>query len=374
MNSIFGYEPKISRAIKDNLGNSSAVFSLNEDELRDLFGPWSGYAGKITPEALHQAEKELESLEMEGFRFISEGEPGYPVLLSECPDPPAGLYMKCSDPPERIFNQNDFISVIGTRDLSQYGEYWCRRIVGTLAASPTRPAVVSGLAIGADICAHLAALECGIPTIAVLPTGIRDIYPYKHRKAADRIASTPGCALVTDFPPDTIPKPVNFLRRNRIIAGISRATILIESKSRGGGLMTARLACGYGREVFALPGRIDDIRSAGCNALIREKVAEPVTSLDALADALWDFRLKIKSQPSAGERVRTVFSLRGGNVEKLAAMAEAIQRKRGISLDELCRELGTEYGETAMLAGILENEGIIVTDLAQRCSIAAKIC
>ena len=124
--------------------------------------------------------------------------------------------------------------------------------------------IVSGLALGVDITAHAAALEGGLPTVGVSPVGIDDVYPRRHVPFVERMCATPGCALVTDYPPGTFPAAFSFIRRNRIIAGLAGSTVLIESRIKGGGMITARLAAGYGRDVFAVPGRIDDIRSQGC--------------------------------------------------------------------------------------------------------------
>ena len=375
LNAIFGYEPKISRTLIENLGSAAAVFSLSAGELRDIFGPYSKYIPKISPDAVSLAEKELERLESEGFEFISITEPSYPALLLECPDPPAGLYVRSSTPAAQLFGSRPSVSVVGTRDISQYGIEWCRRIVGAMSQAPEKPVIVSGLAIGVDICAHLAALECGLPTIAVIPTGIADVYPRRHGAAAGRIASTPGCALVTDYPPGTVPQPVNFLRRNRIIAALSRATVLVESKAKGGGTMTARLAADYGREVFALPGRIDDLRSAGCNLLIHEKIAEPIVSLAGLPEALGLGHWNRRRSPDLLEEVRGRFAgrLEDGVMQDMLRIADAVRRQRGISLDELCVSLGMDYATVSALAGLLESEGFISTDLLQRCAIEVKI-
>ena len=176
----------------------------------------------------------------------------------DCPDCPIGLYIRSNSDIEEIFDDAPCISIVGTRDISPYGDEWCKRIVHSLAEAPIKPVIVSGLAYGVDICAHQAALDAGLRTIAVIPTGIDDLYPYYHRRIAERIASTPGCALISDFPLKTSPQAATFLRRNRIIAGLSAATILVESKQKGGGMITCSTAFSYGREAWVLPGRIGD--------------------------------------------------------------------------------------------------------------------
>ncbi|MBR5499206.1 MAG: DNA-processing protein DprA, partial [Bacteroidales bacterium] len=161
LNRIFGFEPKIALALISHLGGAGEVFRLGRKEIDSLLGPHSKYAGSISDEAVDKAYIELETLERCGIRFIGWGEDNYPELLKECEDPPTGLYIKSSSPIEELWNNRRMISIIGTRDLSPYGREWCERIVGSLAdtSSENRPTIVSGLALGVDICAHNAALK-----------------------------------------------------------------------------------------------------------------------------------------------------------------------------------------------------------------------
>lgn len=372
LNRIFGYEPRFASALIRSLGSASAVFDLSGEELFSILGPFCRYRDRINDGAREESEKELGRLASYGFSFISMSEDCFPSLLRECEDSPAGLYMRSSSPPEAVFNTGPAISVVGTRDISLYGKEWCPKIIGALAESG--PTIVSGLAFGVDICAHMAALAYGIPTIAVIPVGIDNVYPSSHRVAAEKIAAAPGSALITDYPPGTRAVPVNFIRRNRIIAGMSQATILVESKDRGGGTMTARLASGYGRDVLALPGRIDDVRSGGCNRLLAEKIAEPLSSLQELPGSLGLGKGAPRRKRDLGDEIRRGRPA-GSDPEEtalLVKMAEMIKGDRGINLDELCRKGGLGYGRTVALAGILESEGFIDIDLLQRCTIHDK--
>jgi len=371
LNTIFGYEPRFSHKLIDALGSAEAVFSLTESEKREIFGPYNKYPGLINGKALEAASDEYECLVRDGVRVVSIFDEEYPPLLRECSDAPMALYVLGSSSLTEIFNARPGIAVVGTRDLSTYGREWCRRMVEAVSQAPSSPTIVSGLAIGVDVNAHLAALDHGLPTIAVLPVGIDDVYPKRHGGVADRICRTPGGALITDYPPHTAPLAVNFLRRNRIIAGMSGATLLVESRIRGGGMMTARLASGYGREVVALPGRIDDVRSEGCNLLIREKIAEPVTSLALLPEQLGLGVYRPGREKDLAETVATRMDgkLPEETVPVVVSLALEIKSTRGISLDELCRETGMDYREVALYAGLLESEGIITIDLMQRCSV-----
>ncbi len=373
LNRIFGYEPRTALALMREFGSAAAVFERPAGEIDSLLGPFSKFRGMVNASAPEREEKELERLEALGCRFLPFTHPDFPALLKECEDPPAGLYYRSGSSPGEIFGADEYVAVVGTRDASPYGREWCTRMVRAMAQAPRRPSIVSGLAFGIDITAHRAALESGLPTVAVLPNGIDEVYPRAHQAVAAQIALTPGCALVTDYPPGTGPVAFTFLRRNRIIAALSRATILVESKARGGGLMTCRLASGYGRDVYALPGRIDDIRSAGCNTLIAEKTAEPIVNLADLGRQLGLGCYNLRKGSDLSESVKRRYSaLPEEKSSALLRLALAVKKNRGACLDELCSLLEMPYPEVAGLAGILEGDGIICIDLMQRCTINAK--
>ncbi len=372
LNRIFGYEPAAAMNLVRHFGSPGAVFSQDSKTLDSVIGPYSKYRGLLNHDELELSARELEKLRDFGCVFVIFGEPGYPPLLAECPDAPVGLYIRSSTPPEELFCGRDSISIVGTRDLSPYGKDWTERIVGAISRSNSKPVIVSGFAMGVDITAHLAALAFGLPTVAVIPVGIDDIYPQRHRTVAEKMLRTPGCAIVTDFPPGTSPVAFNFLRRNRIIAGMSRATILTESKARGGGTMTARLAASYGRELFCLPGRIDDLRSAGCNILIKEQLAEAIADPDGIAAQL-GLGCKRKGVKELEELLLSCYGSAGEQVcARLCAVARFIKSNRGVTPEEICRKLELPYGDVAAACSLLESDGFICMDLLQRCSIDNK--
>ena len=372
LNRIFGDTPRISRAIVEGLGGAAAAFSLGTEDLRDIFGPGIRGIDRINKDTLEQSVEELARLESSGVKYICILEDAYPKALKECDDAPVGLYCRSSSPPESVFGRTPCISVVGTRDMSSYGKEWCERIVATLAGAPVKPVIVSGLAIGVDITAQMTALTTGIPTIGVIPTGIDEIYPRRHTVAAEKIIASEGGAIISDFPPGTETYQGNFLKRNRIIAGMSVATILIESRVKGGGMMTANLASGYGRDVFALPGRIDDPRSGGCNVLLGRKMAEPVVSLETLCDELGLGSGTGGRKETAEERIRRTFP-----EEPLCSIclhvAEAVREERGITPDMICRKTGIPFTEVSRACWMMEGEGILEMDLLQRCTIKSKI-
>lgn len=376
LNRIFGFEPKYALALIGHLGSASEVFRLSDKELISLTGPRFKYKGNINARAVHAAKEELIRLESSGVSFCGWTEDDYPSLLQECEDAPVGLYVRSVSKPSELWNSGESIAIVGTRDISPYGREWCGKTVRHLSHSAAKPCIVSGLALGTDIEAHRAALDCGLPTIGVMATGPDSIYPYRHRESARQIAQTPGCALVTDYPPGTAPLAIHFLRRNRIIAGLSRATVLVESKIKGGGMMTCRLAFSYNRDVFALPGRIDDVRSQGCNELIRQKIAEPITSLSMLSECL---RLPDSCRKKESHTVESAVIQRfsgstdSRTLERICLIIKQIKKHRGITLEDMAGSLGMSYREVSQTAGLLEIEGFITIDILQRCCINHKI-
>ena len=374
LGTIFGFEPKTALALISYAGNAASVFRLTEDELKHLLGPYSRNRWKISNKALDEAYRTLVSLQDKGIYFIGYTENGYPDLLKECEDAPAGLYVRSDTPPEELWAPERSISIVGTRDISPYGKEWCEKIVSGLASSEERPLIISGLALGTDICAHKCSLEAGLPTIAVMATGPESIYPHRNEATARLMARTPGCALVTDYPPGTSPLPVHFLRRNRIIAGMAQATILVESKIKGGGMMTSRLAFSYNREVYALPGRADDLRSQGCNRLIREKIAEPLTSIPEMLESLGMKSRRIRSRPDIREVILSIYSgnMDSSRIDLMQTIISSIDKERGITLEGISEKTGIPYHAVRNLCSIMESDGLISTDLLQRCSIRSK--
>ena len=375
LNRILGFEPKTAHRLIGVTGSASAAFNLTAEEKFEILGPYSKISSLLNDKEIRYSEEELARLRDAGCDFITMTDRGYPELLNECEDAPLGLYFRSCSTPEEVFDVRPQVAVVGTRDISLYGKEWCRRIVGAMALAAARPLIVSGFAYGTDIIAHLSALESGLPTVAVLPTGIDDIYPTRHRKYAETLCSTPGCALVSDYPPGTEPKAINFIRRNRIIAGMCSGTILVESKSRGGGMITARLAASYDRDLLVLPGRADDLRSQGCNILLREKVAEPITDTVHFLDVLGLGRASRRKKENIENEIIALYGqlLSEEELSDMLAILSLVRKQRGITLDDISSTLRLSFGAVSRLIGMLESDGIICTDLLQRCAINLKI-
>ncbi|WP_298781283.1 DNA-processing protein DprA [uncultured Polaribacter sp.] len=225
------------------------------------------------------------------FNYISQNKIEYNYFLED--NYPANLH-NCVDAPILLFkdgninlNNDKIISIVGTRNISSYGRDFCNNLIEELAEY--NPIIVSGFAYGVDICAHKAALQKKLQTIAVLAHGFEQIYPKVHKKYINQVNENGG--FLTEFWSEEQPLRENFLKRNRIVAGISKATIIIESAEKGGSLVTADIANSYNRDVFALPGRSTDLYSKGCNNLIKNNQAHLLTSVNDIVKMLnWDLQ------------------------------------------------------------------------------------
>jgi len=369
LNRVSGNSPLSGRELIDHYGSASAAVNAPIEEWEALLG---GPCEPISQKILDESAAELEKLATEGKRFIGMDEDDYPTLLRECPDCPLGLYVHSGAPLASIFEMRPCIAIVGTRDISPYGKEWCRRIVKSLADADIPPVIVSGLAFGADAIAHMSALEFGTGTVGVMATGLDKVYPWRHVPLAGQIVDSPCGALVTDYPCGTSPVALNFIRRNRIIAGLCRATIVIESKSKGGSLLTARYAVDYDREVYALPGRADDVRSEGCNSLIATKMAELIVDGDDLARKL-GLTSSARGRMPLRER-KMLFKdrlvRRYGETSPLISIGLAVMDNSGAGLEELARACCRSYTDTLQGIAVLQADGFVTMDLLQRCSPA----
>lgn len=262
-----------ARKLITYLGSPEAVFSEKPAILKQIPGVGEHLAGQVTARDLvAEADAEIVRMKKYGISCVYYQDDAYPWQLKNCEDGPLLLYYRGN--PD--FGRTRCISVVGTRNASPYGRETTEAIVSGLAKKYPELVIVSGMAYGIDIAAHRSALANGLDTFAVMAHGLHTIYPSSHASTASRMLSQG--ALLSDFPTTMKPERNNFLRRNRIIAGLSEATLVIESGKKGGALITAELAASYNREVFAVPGRTTDPYSAGCNHLIQQNIAALVTS------------------------------------------------------------------------------------------------
>ena len=264
------------------LGNAQTIIEHHAN-IRDIFPDASEKLVnglRNIDEAKARAEAELEFCQKHGILPLPMNDEHYPARLRECDDAPLMLFYRGN----ADLNQQRVINIVGTRHCTAYGKDVISRFVRDLKALCPQLMIVSGLAYGVDINAHRAALENGYETVGVLAHGLDQIYPPRHRETAVKMISQGG--LLTEFFTQTNADKVNFVRRNRIVAGMSDACILVESAARGGGLITARLSRDYNRDVFAFPGRVGDEYSKGCNNLIRNNGAALITSAQDFVEAM----------------------------------------------------------------------------------------
>ncbi|PNP96639.1 DNA-processing protein DprA [Hoylesella timonensis] len=279
------------------LGSATAVIEHRRN-IRDVLpdaSPKLVQSLQQLDEPLHRAEIELQWDLENGVMPLCMNDENYPQRLRQCDDAPLMLFYKGNI----NLNQRRVICVVGTRRNTVYGEDLIRRFMRELRQLCPQLLVVSGLAYGVDIIAHRQALQNGYPTVGVLAHGVDYLYPARHKQTADEMVKKGG--LLTEFLTQTNADKVNFVRRNRIVAGISDACVVVESAAHGGGLITASLARTYNREVFAFPGNVGSQYSEGCNNLIRDNVAGLISNADDFVKSMnWDDDVKLQRAQQVG--------------------------------------------------------------------------
>lgn len=280
--SLKGINMILGQQLLSAVGSEENFFNASESQLGALLGVNNKLLSKsYRDKILEDARAEAGYIKANNVSFIYFTDSGFPVRLTECDDAPLGLFAvgNCD------LNKSHFVSIVGTRHVTPYGMSFINNLVADISKKIDDVVIVSGLAYGADIAAHRAALNNGIPTIAVFAHGLSTVYPAAHRNDAARIVKSSGMVLTEYFHTAPIHRG-NFLSRNRIVAGLSDCVVVAESAIKGGALVTARIASQYNRDVFALPGRISDIYSAGCNALIAKNEAALIQNADDLISAM----------------------------------------------------------------------------------------
>ena len=302
----------------------------------------------LSREALAFAEKELAFVEKHGIGLYYYKDANYPYRLAQCVDAPLLMYAKGNV----NVDTKHVLSIVGTRMPSERGKDWCRRLVLDLAAKVPDLTIVSGLAYGIDVVAHKAALEAGIPTVIIPAHGLDRIYPSVHRQVA--IQSLDKGGILTEYACGTEPERFNFVARNRIVAGLADALVVVESKKKGGSLITADMAIDYGRDVFALPGRSDDECSAGCNDLIKRNRAQLIENADDLIAAMqWE---EVKSKVLQTTMLEMLANL-SPTQERLVALLREVED--GLHINQIVMETQMSYGAVSADLVMLELEDIV---------------
>lgn len=308
---------------------------------------WRHISEKGMGKAMERAEKEADFVEQHRIATYWCDDEGYPMRLRQCPDRPLMLFGKGN----LQLDGGKFVSVVGTRNATERGKEQARQLVLDLAERVPNLTIISGLAYGIDIAAHRAAIEAGIPTLIIPGHGLDRIYPALHRNVA--VAALEHGGLLTEYPSGSRPDPWHFIARDRIIAGMADAVVVVESKEKGGALITAQMALDYDRELFACPGRPADECSAGCNQLIRKQKAHLLSCADELVEEMgWETGAR---QPLQTEMVDLFVELTDSQRIILDKLHED---EEGMHINSIVIETGMDYAQVSADLMMMEMQGI----------------
>ena len=333
-----------ARKILTHVSDHEAIFRDKKLLVGKIPGLGEWHIRQITSsDVIERAEREIHYMIKNEIRALYFEDQDYPRRLCQCNDAPVVLFVKG----DVDLNEQKILSVVGTRNPTSYGTEICRKIISGLSAENQKIVIVSGLAYGIDICAHKSALRYNQPTVAVLGHGLDYLYPQSHRSVARKIIQQG--ALITDFSHDEEPERNNFIKRNRIIAGISDATIVVESAKKGGALLTAQMANSYDRDVFTIPGRITDPMSAGCNELIKTHRAAMIESWEDI-----EYLLGWEKQERELNIQKTLFV---DLLEEEKNILDIISEMGEVPVDILCVKTGLPVNKISVLLLNLEFAG-----------------
>lgn len=301
-------------------------------------------------EPMKRADYELKYMHEHSIRGLTLTDDDYPQRLLECPDAPIILYYtgNCD------LNQAKIVSMVGTRQMTTYGEDLIRRFIADLHQQCSQVLIVSGLAYGVDIHAHRYALENGYETVGVLAHGLDQIYPYRHKDTAEKMLRHGG--LLTEFMTQTNADKPNFVRRNRIVAGMADCVVLVESGIKGGGLITAEIAQSYNRNVYAFPGSVYTEFSKGCNNLIRDNGAGLISNADDFVRAMGWQDEALRRQANADGIERNLFPEL--TIEE-QSIVNILQMNNDLQLNILSVKSGIPIGQLTALLFQLEMKGVV---------------
>lgn len=327
-------------------GSVDAVFEATKRELLKIPGIGAQTAAAIiNHDPFKAAEAELEFLEKYDIRSFFYLDKTYPARLRNFPESPVILYYKGT----ADLNFERTVGIVGTRQPTAQGIAICEELVENLAAYDVM--IISGLAYGIDITAHKKCLEKNIPTLGVLGNGLAKIYPAAHKSAAEKMMENGG--VLTEFAHHVGPDRENFPMRNRIIAGLSDALIVVETASKGGSIITAHIANNYNKDVFAVPGRLKDKYSQGCNHLIKTNQAALIESAEDVA-----YIMRWQAEAQAGPKQAELFAELSENERKVI---ELLRENDEVNIDKLCYEAGQSTSQMAALLLELEFKGFVKT-------------
>jgi DNA processing protein len=338
-----------AKQIIENLNDVSLLFTEKKHLLEKISGLSRRIINEIhSPDVLRKAEKEIRFIEKAHIKPLFITDSDYPNRLKECVDAPVMLYFRGN----ADLNVGKVISIVGTRNATAYGREITDRLIGDISKNFPESLIVSGLAYGIDIWAHRAALRDNLATVGILAHGLDRIYPAAHCNTAVEMIDSGG--LLTDFISETNPDRQNFVKRNRIVAGMSDCTIVVESAQKGGALITANIADSYNRDVFAYPGKTCDKYSEGCNLLIKSKKAALVTSAEDI------FREMNWSDPPEPVRTQAVQRILFPELNPEEQRVMDILSKAGsMQLNLLAIELDLPVSRLSVILFELEMNGLV---------------
>lgn len=346
---VFLWKVTAGNSLLEMAGSIGKVFSMSCGEIDDRVGISGMGRELLDRKKLEEACAEAGWYRDHRVSVIGRLSEDYPKLLKECGDGPCVLFFRGSLSLGGLLEScgEKVLAIVGTRLATSYGIESCGEIVGSVAALGYNPLIVSGLARGVDIAAHRAAMDNGLKTIAVLPCGIDSVYPAAHRKDAIRIMENGG--VLTEFPKGEVPKRLNLLKRNRIIAGMSEALLVGETRMAGGSMSTVKCASSYGRDVFAVPGRLGDSNSCGCNYLISKNIAAIYLDSSTIPEELgWN---KFPGEISAASGNDSLFGVSPACMKKILLTLSAVKFR---SADELVQLSGLQFDEVMVALVELE--------------------
>ncbi len=336
-----------AKALVNIYGDAESIFKAKKKELDHMEGIGTVRAKSIKDFTdFSSAEEEIKFIEKYKITPLFINAENYPRRLLNCYDSPALLYYRGN----ADLNNSRIISIVGTRNNSEYGKVVCEKMIEDLQAENVL--IVSGLAFGIDTIAHKAALKHNLQTVAVLAHGLDRIYPNQNKSLAKNMTGQGG--LLTEFISNTNPDKQNFPKRNRIVAGMCDAVIVMESSKKGGSLITAELGNGYNKDVFAIPGRINDSKSEGCNYLIKNNKAALINSAD---DFLEMMNWKPAPKPSAKKQRELFIELTPD--ERI--VVDILQQRENIQIDELYFKSGLSSSAVATALLMLEMQNVIIS-------------
>jgi len=339
----------VQNVLLDQLGSAKAVYD-NRHHLKELLPDSTDrliHSLAHMEEHLQRAEQEISFAQKGHITCLTKSDSLYPARLRECPDAPILLYYRGT----ANLNTRHILSIVGTRHCTEYGRSFCQNFLRDLACLCPDTLVISGLAYGIDINAHRQALANGLDTVGVLAHGLDQIYPRMHRDTAVEMTRHGG--LLTEFMSGSTPEKINFVSRNRIVSGMADAVLVVESKAKGGSLITAGIANDYNREVFAVPGRIGDSCSEGCNQLIQTNKASLLQNAEEFVNLMGWQTASEQKRPVQRELFPDLSD------EEQSIVTQLRKEEEGLDLNQLSVASNLPVGRLTALLFELEMKGVV---------------